>query len=266
MSVNKLEGEIPKSLGNATNLVYIFLAQNSFSGVIPSLGTLPNLWRLVLFENRKLEAGDWTFLSSLRNCTQLDILILEGNNLQGNLPNSVANLSGIFDLVGLSILYLDNNMLTGPIPDSIGNLRNLFALNLMKNGFYGNIPTSIGNLEILSELYLQENRLSGVIPAELARCEKLVALNLSSNTLSGPIPQGLFGKLNELNWFLDFSNNQLTHSIPDWQHDQSTILQHIQQQHFRQNPIDSRLLCALARTSPRKGTALRGKFHHLLRP
>ncbi|CAL5046041.1 unnamed protein product [Urochloa decumbens] len=234
MSVNKLNGEIPRSLANATNLIYIFLAQNSFRGVIPSLGTLLNLQGLFLFENRRLEAGDWTFLSSLTNCTRLSFLELNGNNIQGNFPSSVANLSrnleylvmrsnhlsgtipsGIVNLVGLSILYLDNNMLTGPIPDSIGKLRNMFVLNLSKNKFSGNIPTSLGNLDILYELYLQENRLSGVIPAELAGCAKLVALNISSNNLGGPIPQGLFGKLNQLNWLLDLSNNQFTHSIPD---------------------------------------------------
>ncbi|KAF8666389.1 hypothetical protein HU200_053495 [Digitaria exilis] len=234
MSVNKLEGEIPKSLANATNLVYIFLARNSFSGVIPSLGTSVNLRKLVLFENRGLEAGDWKFLSCLSNCTQLDALLLDGNKLQGNFPNSVGNLSrnleflvlgsnqltgtipsGIFDLVGLKVLYLDNNMLTGPIPDSFGNLHNLFALNMTKNRFYGSIPTSIGNLESLSELYFKENRLSGVIPAQLARCEKLAALDLSSNSLGGPIPKGLFSKLNQLTFLLDLSNNKLTQSIPD---------------------------------------------------
>ncbi|XP_062201766.1 receptor kinase-like protein Xa21 [Phragmites australis] len=233
MSVNKFEGEIPKSLANATNLVYIYLARNSFSGVIPSLGTLPNLQRVILFENRRLEAGDWTFLSSLTNCTQLSHLTLDGNSLQGDLPRSVANLSRnleylvlgsnhitgtipsvIGDLVELSILYLDNNMLTGPIPASIGKIRNLFALNLSKNRFYGKVPTSLGNLDQLTELYLQENNLSGIIPADLAGCKKLLALNLSSNTLCGPIPEELFGKLNQLSLGLDLSNNQLTHSIP----------------------------------------------------
>ncbi|CAN6355867.1 unnamed protein product, partial [Urochloa humidicola] len=233
MSVNKLNGEIPRSLANATKLIHIYLAQNSFSGVIPSMGTLLNLQGLFLFENHRLEAGDWTFFSSLTNCTRLSFLDLDGNNIQGNFPSSVANLSrnleylvmgsnhmsgtipsGIVDLVGLSMLYLDNNTLAGPIPDSIGKLRNLFVLNLSKNKFSGNIPTSLGNLDILNELYLQENRLSGVVPAELAGCAKLVALNISSNNLGGAIPQGLFGKLNQLNWLLDLSNNQFTHSIP----------------------------------------------------
>jgi len=65
MSGNNFQGWIPGSLANATNLVIIHLAQNSFSGVILSLGSLPNLQRLMLFQNQWLEAGDWMFLSSL---------------------------------------------------------------------------------------------------------------------------------------------------------------------------------------------------------
>ncbi|XP_004962622.1 probable LRR receptor-like serine/threonine-protein kinase At3g47570 isoform X1 [Setaria italica] len=234
ISENNFQGEIPESLANATNLEIIHLAQNSFSGVIPSLGSLPNLHRLVLYQNRWLEAGDWMFLSSLTNCTQLAMLILDGNNLQGDLPSLVTDLSrsleylvlgsnhitgtiptGIGNLVSLSMLYLDDNKITGPIPASIGNLHNLYTLDLSKNRFYGKIPTSFGNLGQLSELYLQENNLSGGIPAELAGCKNLLALNLSSNILSGPIPDGLFGKLNQLSWWLDLSHNQLTDSIPD---------------------------------------------------
>ncbi|CAL4892338.1 unnamed protein product [Urochloa decumbens] len=234
MSVSNFEGGIPKSLANATNLVSVFMAQNNFSGVIPSLGSLPNLQGIMLFQNHRLQAGDWTFLSSLTNCTQLAMLNLRGNNLQGDLPSSVANLSrnleylilgsnkitgtipsGIGNLVSLSMLYLNNNFLTGTIPATLGTLNNLFVLNLSKNRFYGDIPTSLGNLGQLSELYLQENNLSGTIPAELAGCKRLMALNLSSNTLDGPIPGQLFAELNQLSLLLDLSNNELTHKIPD---------------------------------------------------
>ncbi|CAL4899323.1 unnamed protein product [Urochloa decumbens] len=234
LSANKFHGEIPKSLANATNLVSVFLDDNTFHGIIPSLGYLKNLQTVSMSQNHKLEAGDWGFLSSLINCTQLAYLIFDGNNLHGDLPSSVANLStnleylvlglnhitgtipsGIGNLVSLSMMYLDNNSLTGPIPDSIGKLHRLNVLNLSKNRFSGQIPTSLGNLDQLTELYLQENSLSGAIPANLAGCKKLLALNLSSNTLGGQIPNELFRNLNQLSWWLDLSNNQLTHSIPD---------------------------------------------------
>lgn len=236
LSANNFYGEIPKSIANATNLVDIYMQENSLGGVIPSLGTLRSLQTLFLYNNKKLEAGDdWAFLSSLANCPQLGFLVLDSNRLQGPLPSSVANLSqnlkefvlgsnlitgaipsGIGDLANLSVLYLDNNMLSGHIPASIGKLRSMFALNLSKNRLSGEIPASIGdNWAQLTELYLQENSLSGAIPAGLAGCRNLLALNLSSNAFSGPIPEGLFGRLDQLNWYLDLSKNQLAGSIPD---------------------------------------------------
>lgn len=202
--------------------------------MIPSLGTLLGLQSVILFENQRLEAGDWTFLSSLTNCTELTLLVLDGNNLQGNLPSTMTNLStnletldlgsnhitgtipsGVGDLVGLSLLFLDNNMLTGPVPSSIGKLHSLYGMELSNNRFYGKMPTSIGNLAQLSELHLNENNFSGAIPVDLAGCKNLLALNLSSNSLSGNIPKGLFEKMEQLSFFLDLSNNQLTNSIPD---------------------------------------------------
>ncbi len=43
-------------------------------------------------------------------------------------------------------LSLDNNQLTGEIPSSIGNLTNLTYLGLYDNQLTGEIPYSIGNL------------------------------------------------------------------------------------------------------------------------
>ncbi|EEC80869.1 hypothetical protein OsI_23491 [Oryza sativa Indica Group] len=85
MQANQFQGQIPISLANGTNLVVINLRDNAFQGVVPSFGTLPNLVELDLGKNR-LEAGDWSFLSSLTNCTQLVRLLLDSNILEGVLP------------------------------------------------------------------------------------------------------------------------------------------------------------------------------------
>lgn len=233
MSDNHFEGDIPASLANTSRMEFMYLSSNSLSGVIPSFGGMPNL-QIVMLHTNQLEAGDWTFFSSLANCTQLQKLNLGGNNLRGDFPiNSVADLpktldgltlqsnyiSGIIPLeIGnlskISMLYLDDNLFTGPIPSTLGQLRNLFVLSLSQNMFSGEIPPSIGNLNQLTELYLQENQLSGNVPTSLAGCQKLVALNLSSNTLSGDISGLMFSKLNQLSWLLDLSHNQFTDSIP----------------------------------------------------
>lgn len=182
--------------------------------------------------DNKLEAGDWTFMSSLTNCTQLQNLWLDRNKLQGIIPSSITNLSEglkvlilnqnqltgsipseIEKLTSLTIFLMDNNLLSGQIPDTIVNLQNLSILSLSYNKLSGEIPRSIGKLEQLTKLYLQENDLTGQIPSSLARCTNLVELNISRNNLNGSIPLDLFS-ISTLSEGLDISYNQLTGHIP----------------------------------------------------
>jgi hypothetical protein len=64
-------------------------------------------------------------------------------------------------------LYLNNNQLSGEIPAELGNLSNLFRLYLNDNQLSGSIPAELGNLSNLFRLYLNDNKLSGSIPEEL---------------------------------------------------------------------------------------------------
>jgi Leucine-rich repeat (LRR) protein len=88
---SRFEGPIQASLANATNLQYLDLRSNGFTGVIPSLESLTLLSYLDLGENR-LEAGDWSFMSSLVNCTQLKNLWLDRNNLQVIISTYITNI------------------------------------------------------------------------------------------------------------------------------------------------------------------------------
>uniref|UniRef100_A0ACD5ZXF5 Uncharacterized protein n=2 Tax=Avena sativa TaxID=4498 RepID=A0ACD5ZXF5_AVESA len=232
MPNNRFDGVIPTSLQNASRMTFIHLSNNSLTGVIPSFSSMPNLVYIMLYSNH-LEAGDWTFFSSLANCTQLLKLNVGTNNLRGHLPaNSIANLpkslttlalrsnniSGtipleIGNLSNLSMLYLDTNLFMGPIPPTLGQLHNLHVLSLSQNIFSGEIPPSIGSLDQLEELYLQDNQLSGSIPESLGSCHSLWALNLSCNTLGGSISGHVLGGLNQLSWLLDLSHNQLSGSV-----------------------------------------------------
>uniref|UniRef100_A0A0E0HSW4 Receptor kinase-like protein Xa21 n=1 Tax=Oryza nivara TaxID=4536 RepID=A0A0E0HSW4_ORYNI len=228
---NQFQGQIPTSLGIAKNLQVINLRDNAFHGIIPSFGNLPDLMELNLGMNR-LEAGDWSFLSSLITSRQLVQLCLDKNILKGTLPSSIAKLSTslqvllltgneisgtipqeIEKLTSLTLLYMEKNLLTGNLPDSLGNLPNLFILSLSQNKISGQIPPSFGNLSHLSELYLQENNLSGPIPSSLGSCKNLEALNLSCNSFDSSIPKELV-TLSSLSEWLDLSHNQLDGEIP----------------------------------------------------
>lgn len=65
-------------------------------------------------------------------------------------------------------LILNDNNLQGKIPDSIGNLYNLQALIASSNGIVGSIPDAIGfYLHALEKLDLSHNELEGSIPESL---------------------------------------------------------------------------------------------------
>lgn len=231
MGLNKFRGLVPDSLTNMSKLQVLDLSSNLLTGVVPSLGSLADLSRLFLGDN-KLKAGDWAFLTSLTNCTQLLRLSVDGNILNGSLPKAVGNLSTMLErlnfggnqisgnipaeignLVGLALLDMGQNMFSGQIPLTVWNLSNLFVLKLSMNRLSGQIPSTVGNLVQLSQLDLGGNELSGNIPANIGQCKRLAMLNMSVNRIDGSIPRELFG-ISSLSLGLDLSNNNLTGRIP----------------------------------------------------
>ncbi|EHA8591178.1 putative LRR receptor-like serine/threonine-protein kinase [Cocos nucifera] len=232
---NQLEGPIPPSLSNASNLQHLDLALNKFSGLVPSnLGQLQNLSWLTLGYNRleARNASDWSFLTSLTNCTNLKWLDLSSNPLAGNFPRSIANLSmqlgtlllhnlqmsgqiprEIENLKGLQELDLSYNLLSGNIPGTIGKLHNLVRLTLYGNKFSGPIPSSLGNLTRLEVLSLGRNNLQGNIPKNIKNYAYLNMLDLSYNQLGGTIPSEVLS-ISSLTQVLDLSHNSLAGSVP----------------------------------------------------
>ena len=88
-------------------------------------------------------------------------------------------------------LDLGNNNLTGNIPTELGNLTALTSLDLDDNNLTGNIPTELGNLTDLTSLDLNDNSLTGSLPAALGNLTDLTSLQLHSNKLTGRLPKKL---------------------------------------------------------------------------
>ena len=177
-----LSGEIPRELGDLSNLTRLDLRSNSFSGSIPpELGNLTKLTHLDLDRN-ELTGGVPADLAKLSSLTRLS---LSGNDLGGSIPPELGSLSN------LTYLALSSNGLSGSIPPELGNLSNLEELSLSVNQLSGEIPAALGNLSSLTILGLSRNQLRGEIPSELGGLTGLTNLSLDQNQLSGPVPESL---------------------------------------------------------------------------
>ncbi|XP_050277874.1 probable LRR receptor-like serine/threonine-protein kinase At3g47570 [Quercus robur] len=185
---NSLEGPIPSSLSNASHIEILDLPSNNFTGPIPLLGNLKNLAKLILGLNKLSSTTEQNFqvFGSLTKCTKLEYIFLNSNQLAGELPSSVANLS-----FNLQQFCIDDNLLTGSFPQGFERYQNLLALSIQQNSFRGQIPKSIGKLQKLEKLHVHENLFSGEIPDIFSNLTRLFELYMGNNQLSGRIPMSI---------------------------------------------------------------------------
>ncbi|KAJ8617362.1 hypothetical protein MRB53_013548 [Persea americana] len=232
--VNRFTGLIPVSLGNASRLFHLSFDSNNFTGSMPeNLGRLKGLVWFDVFENQLVnkKEEEFTFITSLTNCSVLKRLSLSNNQFSGRLPNSIANLStqltwlwlegnqffgaiprGLENLANLVLLDLGDNLFTGTIPIHLMKLKRLQGLSISGNKLSGKIPISVGNLTQLSKLDLGGNEPQGSIPLSLGKCRHLEYLHLDDNNLSGTIPNQVVD-IPTLLW-IHMGMNHLTGTLP----------------------------------------------------
>ncbi|CAN7040058.1 unnamed protein product [Brassica oleracea var. botrytis] len=251
LGFNSLSGTIPSDMNNCTNLTYLDLGNNLFSGTFPEFSSLSHLQHLYLNNSAFSGVFPW---KSLRNAKGLVVLSLGDNpfdttpfpeevvslksltwlylsncSITGQIPPAIGDLTELrnleisdSDLTGeippeivkltkLRQLELYNNSLTGKFPRGFGSLTNLTRLDASMNYLEGDL-TELRSLTNLVSLQLFENKLSGEIPHEFGEFEDLVNLSLYTNNLTGPLPQKL-GSVSDFD-FIDASENQLTGPIP----------------------------------------------------
>ncbi|KAJ1394892.1 Serine/threonine-protein kinase, active site [Sesbania bispinosa] len=192
-------------------LSYLFLANNSLSGFLPSHISLKNLEELYLY----------------------------GNQLHGNIPSSISNASK------LNYLDLSHNKFNGVIPNALVNLRNLRWLDFIADAcsINGKIPLEIGNLSHLFALSLFNNDLSGSIPKTVDGLQSLQYLNLGNNQLQVSktfwrllvmefMPKGSLERwLYSHNYYLDFLKRlnimiDVASALDYMHHDSSPVVVH----------------------------------------
>ncbi|CAH9060564.1 unnamed protein product [Cuscuta epithymum] len=152
LSNNSINGSIPLTLFNASELESLDFSNNRISGELPeAIGRL----------------------KSLRS------LNLSGNALGGAIP---VNLTSLYNLTAV---YLKDNYFSGPLP---GGLYSVEELDLSSNLINGSLPPNFGGTT-LRYLNASFNRLSGRIPPEFAAgIPSEAVLDFSFNNLTGEIP------------------------------------------------------------------------------
>ncbi|RWR91199.1 Protein kinase domain-containing protein [Cinnamomum micranthum f. kanehirae] len=192
------------SLTNCSNLFFLVLANNRFSGVLPS--SIANLSSQLTYLHLGYNQISGTIPSGIENLANLKYFVMGENHFTGSIPIHLGKLQKL-EAVGLF-----NNTLSGQIPESIGNLTRLYRLNLDGNDLQGSIPWSLRNCQHLEELSLARNNLHGTIPKQLLYIPPLRMLFVDTNSLSGPLPLDIDGLKNlEI---LDVSDNKFSGEIP----------------------------------------------------
>lgn len=225
---NSLEGDIPSSLGNLSNLKFLFITRDTtnfgkggLTGIIPeSIGNLNNLRILHIFDQQLTG----TLPAGMANLEGLWDVNLSGNQLSGslppmNLPNlEYLNLNdnqfsaitdGEWNCPLLKTVQLQNNQISGTVPPSFVSFSVLEHLDL-SNNLIDKLSENLDNFLVLKTLKLENNRLQA-LPDELANIVYLKHLSAANNQIS--YAPGNLGQSRMLET-IDLTNNRLT-AIPE---------------------------------------------------
>nr|XP_048326389.1 MDIS1-interacting receptor like kinase 2-like [Ziziphus jujuba var. spinosa] len=185
---NNLRGTIPSNIGMISNLQWLDLSSNAFNGSLPlSLANLTKVFQLDISRNNItgiLDRRLFPYESSQpkTGLLSLNYLLLQDNQLGGEIPEEIGNLKFLITLV------LDGNKFTGPIPPSLGNLSHLHALRLANNQLSGQVPSTLVALRNLSDVRLMYNQFSGALPTKLGSVSSITVLHLAYNNFTGHLP------------------------------------------------------------------------------
>ncbi|XP_065630990.1 receptor-like protein EIX2 [Quercus suber] len=209
LSLNKLVGNIPDSLGRLESLRYLNLYFNSFWGSIPpSIGNLSSLQQLDLSFNEMNE----TIPASLGLLSKLVILDLSANSWRGVITETqLMNLTRLEDFVLTT--YTVHSLVFIVMYNWVPPFR-LKSLELENCIIGPKFPVWLQVQNELTYVNLKNVRIADTIPEEwFSKNSQLVDLDLSNNQITGKLLQQLV--LPNVK-FIDLSHNYFKGPIPVW--------------------------------------------------
>ncbi|XP_057724677.1 receptor-like protein 6 [Arachis stenosperma] len=225
LQMNKLHGTLPDTF---LDLLTLNLNGNNFEGLLPkSLSKCSELVDLDLGNNQFED----TFPNWLQNISNLEILVLRGNKLYGQ----IVNLKSEKIFPSLIIFDISCNNFSGSLPKAY--IQNFQAMKIVHDVsyidtvrpgigedtfevYYNSMIATIKRVSLtftkipngFAIIDLSENKFEGEIPDDFGELHGLIGLNLSHNKLVGHIPQSLRNLTNLES--LDLSSNMLNGNIP----------------------------------------------------
>ncbi|CAN6569132.1 unnamed protein product [Malus baccata var. baccata] len=231
LSFNSFFSLMPRWVFSLKNLVSLHLSFCGFQGPIPSIShNITSLREIDLSYNSiSLDPiPKWLFNQKILE------LSLEANQLTGQLPSSIQNITGLtalnlrgnefnstipewlYSLNNLESLILSRNALRGEVSSSIGNLKSLRHFDLSNNSISGPIPMSLGNLSSLVELDISGNQFNGTFTEVIGQLKMLTDLDISYNSFEDVVSEVYFSKLTKLKHFIAKGNSFTLKISRDW--------------------------------------------------
>jgi Leucine-rich repeat (LRR) protein len=121
---NYLSGAVPSEIFSLPKLNFMYLNTNNLTGLLPNFLPSCAISDLLIHEN----AFSGSLPSTLSNCQNLTVFIASQNNFEGVIAPEIFK-----GLLQLEVLYLDGNKLEGEIPETLWGLENLQELVLSGN-------------------------------------------------------------------------------------------------------------------------------------
>ena len=178
--------------------------EQGLEGSIPDdIGLLTNLISIILpFNNLIGEIPD-----SVQNLSELRVLDLRNNQISGNIE-VIDNLSFI------QMVLIGNNLFEGQLSDNIGQFNpSLRHLEVENNNLDGSLPESICDLAALETLLLNGNNFDGEIPENISNLSNLEIIALFNNQFQGQVPQDIC-QANQIEYII-IENNSFCPPYPD---------------------------------------------------